>query len=599
MWAADWMDQNFKLAREASNNPGSWKTRPEQRAIANAFGDPRIPKVDFFKPTRCGGTKIAVGVHFYFLSNPASTGLYFMPTEDVLVKFVTSEVEPALALCREAYGKLKSKSQKSDLNNKHLKAFNNGAMAHYKPGGSSSSYEAISAQHVIMDEVDQYSTDVNSKGSPVVLSWARVRDHHFPKQILVSKPTVSGQSLIEHSSMQSDDFMTYHIPCPLCGVMSPLEWGGPDVPYGFTWSGRDPYSVLHVCKHCSGGWPHSMLRDVIEQGEYIGEQGWSTTDGKIWRLNGEERPPPRHVSFHTWSGYSMFWPKIVQEWYDCRGDISKIKTFKNNVLAQTFKDEQEATLSPEILGEIQRVDTLSDVTAMTCGIDVQSGANARFEVQYIGYDHNSNIYILDYDVIECDTSDYRSWEHLRRVVSEKRIQRGILPALGVCMAAIDTQGEGGATQICHRFLRDTRANGKAFGTIFEGVNGVNTKEYPVKSQPSHYEKKKPQRYWSIGTVLLKDTIMNRIIHHRGNAEGENALFVYDGARLPDNYAQQLTSERKVNTANGFKYVHKQHVRNEALDTFVYNLAARWLMINKHRAKARKLFGDKDVKFGRS
>lgn len=579
---ADWADENFYLSSESSNTSGRWKTSVVQKAILNSFGNDSIEKVDFFKPTRFGGTKMDIAAMFYFIAHKRRNVCFYQPTDKDRDEFVKSEIQPAIRDCPEVYEKQLSKSDKSSDNTLSYKAFR-GCNSFYKGGHTPKSYERMTLDCVILDEIDQFSADVGGKGDPLTLSWGRVRNSLFKKQITTSKPTVSGFSLIQKTSSFAADILVYQAQCPCCKGFAPIEWGGRDVSHGFKWTDGDAGSVTHICKLCGDGWGNDKLNEALQPGYWLGEKGYKTYDGMKWFLDDKVVEAPRHIAFKTWSGYSQLttWKQLVEEWFDAQRDIKKIQAFTNNVLAEPWDIEHSGTMTEEAINGIIPTDELTEIIAITAGADTQDD---RLEIQYVGHDRAGNIYILDYSVIKGDMQSAKPYREMGNEIINARFDVGY-KELPVLVACIDTQGHH--TEMVHKFLV---ANKKA--NKFVGINGTANATYVMADQPGSYKGVKGSRYYSIGVNVIKQTVFSAIKNHD---QDRNGLRISDKASLPGDYAKQLTAEKmevkRVNGKDRITFTNKGGARNEALDTLVYALAAKEY-IRKHRGRAGKqLFKD--------
>ena len=568
------------LSGESSNTSGLWQTTPDQRAILNSFGNDAIEKVDFFKPTRYGGTKMAIAANFYFLAHKRRNTCFYQPSNSDSDEFVKTEIQPQIRDCPAVLDKMVNDSEKSQLNTLSFKAFQ-GCSAYFKGAHSPKNFERMTLDVVVLDELDQCNADVGRKGDPTTLSWGRVRNSLFKKQIQVSKPTVKDFSLIEKSANAAQDRMVYHLECPECGEFTPLIWGGKDEAHGFKWTDRDASSVLHYCPKCGGGWGNNKLAEALEGGYWLGENGYKTVDGLVWQKDGELCLPPRHVAFRSWSGYSSFvtWEQIVQEWHDAQGDIEKIQTFRNNVLAEVWDVQHEGGASEQIIGSIIPTNDLSQVVGVTVGIDVQID---RLEVQYVGHDNQRNIYILGYDIYRGSPESSRVWQEMGSDILSAEFECGS-NRLGVLAAGIDTQG-GICTETVHEFLEANKGEG-----LFIGVNGYAGLLREIADKPSK-SKAGGGEFYSVGTNVLKHKIANAIRAHDQEA---GAFRIWQGANLPDDYAKQLTAEKmEISTAGGSQkviFTNKHRRRNEALDTLVYALAMKFYIRNHRGRQGRLLF----------
>ena len=581
MTCADWSDNHFYLASESSNTSGRWVTAPIQKAILNSMGNDAIEKVDFFKPTRFGGTKMDVAALFYHIQHKRRNACFYQPTKADSDEFVKSEIQPSIRDCPVVHDLMIDPSETNSYNTLSYKAFR-GCNTYYKGGHSPSSYERMTLDLVILDELDLFNADVGRKGNPTTLSWGRVRNSLFKKQIQTSKPTLAGFSLIEKSAKAAADLLDYYVPCPDCGEMTTIEWGGPDVDYGFKWEPEKPETVLHHCKECGSGWSNSHLHEVSKSGEWRGEKGYSTADGIDWFKNGTPCEAPRHICFRTWSGYSTFvtWQQVVEEWQDAQGDINKIQSFMNNVVAKVWDIKHKGTITHEIIDGMVPHSDLSAVVAVTAGVDIQDD---RIEVQYAGFDQDNNIYVLGYDIIHGDMDSNEPYLDMGQRVIDARFRCGDT-SMRVAVACIDTQGHH--TKTVHEFLRFNRSNKSI---RFVGVNGNGMADYEISDKPSANKDVAGSEFYNVGTNVLKYKIYSGI----RNYDRERGGFrIAEGANLPKQYAKQITAEkmqvRRLKGVDKIVFTNDSQRRNEALDTLVYCLAGK-AFIKQHMRQGRRVF----------
>ena len=580
---SDWADKYFYLSPESSNSSGLWKTTQVQKAILNAMGNDAIEKVDFFKSARFGGTKMLVIAGAYNIVHKGRNTCFYQPTKSDSDDFVKGEVDPAIRDCDEWGDMLISKSDKSPKNTLSYKAFR-GSNLHFRGGHSPNSFRRLTLDTVILDELDGFQADVGREGNPTTLSWGRIKNSVFKKQIQISTPLITGFSLIEQSSKAARDILKFQVECPHCSEFNPIEFGGKDTPFGFKWEGRNPETVLNYCQSCNAGWENGKLHDACKSGYWLGENGYKTYDGIEWFKVGEDGDEPivapRHIAFKSWSAYSPFspWTQVIEEWYDAQNDINKLQAFTNTTLGETWDLEHSGTLTAEIVQSILPTDDISKVVAITAGIDVQDD---RLEVQYTGHDVNNNIYVLDYAIYYGDLSTPDPWVTMAKDVLGAEWKCGVR-LLGVANACIDTQGSHTAN--VHKFLMGNRKSG-----VFIGINGNGNATYEIADQPGTYKAVKGSQFYSIGVNPIKQKIYSSI---RNFDKDKYAFRIYSGARLPSDYADQLTVEKmEIKRRDGkdkIVFTNKGNKRNEAIDVTCYSLAAK-AYIQKHRRQGRNLF----------
>ena len=582
---SEWCEKHYRLAPESTNTSGPWVTKPDQLAILNSMGSDAIEVVAVMCPTRYGKTVMQIGVHNYMIGHKRRNLAFYQPTQADSTEFVKSQIEPHIRDCQIVYDAQVSKSDTSKMNTQSFKSFV-GCNAYYKGGHSAKSYERMTLDTVMIDEYDLFNDNIDGRGDPGTLSWSRVKNSVFKKQIFVSKPTIKGASKIEKEAKSAEDLLIYHVECPLCGVHSPIEWGGKDLDYGFKWVDRDASTVKHFCKHCGEGWDNGHLFPALKTGYWQGENGYKTIDGISWTKNGESCSAPRKIGFWSWSGYSTYvtWSQLVEEWYDAIGNTQKIQAFNNNALCKTWDIESVGTITQQFVDNIVATSDVSQITAITVGVDVQDD---RLEAQYIGHDDQRNVYVMDYEREDCDPSNIDSYRRFLQHIAKRKWEIGE-KTLRPCCIAIDTQGHH--TTTVHEVLKSIRKkNGDNSRVI--GINGSATCFTQISDKPGQNKNVTGSKFYTIGTNVLKKSVYDAI---RNCDKDENGFRIYDKADLPLDYGKQLTVEkikikRDSNGKDRFAFEAPAGARNEALDTFVYALAAKYYLIRHRVSLGRNLF----------
>jgi phage terminase large subunit GpA-like protein len=133
------------------------------------------------------------------------------------------------------------------------KQFKNGSSLKMIGADSPGGFRRITARVVLFDEIDGYAAGgAGSEGDQIALGVKRAETYWNRRIIIGSTPTIKGLSRIDREWEKTDQ-RHYHVPCPACGAMQILEWGGPDTPYGMKWDKDEdgngiPESVYYVCK---------------------------------------------------------------------------------------------------------------------------------------------------------------------------------------------------------------------------------------------------------------------------------------------------------------------------------------------------------------
>jgi phage terminase large subunit GpA-like protein len=128
--------------------------------------------------------------------------------------------------------------------------------------------------------------------------------------------------------------------------------------------------------------------------------------------------------------------------------------------------------------------------------------------------------------------------------------------------------------------------------VFVGLNGTGSATYEISEKPGTYKGVKNSIFYSVGVNVIKQKIFSAI---RNYDQEFGSFKIWSGARLPSDYAEQLTAEKmEIQRSQGkdrVVFTNKKHKRNEALDTMVYAIAMK-AYIKAHRGRqGRTLFTD--------
>lgn len=556
---SQWAESYAVLSRETSAQTGRFRAFPYQNGIMDAVTDPTVEMITVQKSARVGYTKILDHVAGYFIHQDPSPMLIVQPRVEDAEDYSTTEIEPMLRdtpAIAEIVGDLKKKDSKQKI---LKRVFRNGSSISFVGANSPGGFRRITARIVAFDEVDGYPVQgAGKEGDQIKLGIKRTESFWNRKVILGSTPTVKGFSRIEKSYSNSDQ-RRYYVPCPQCGEMQVLEWGGPDTAYGLKWAKDEngdglPDTVYYVCRH-NGCVIHDADKpDMVARGE--------------WRAT---KPFQGHAGFHIWAGYSLFpnasWRNLVAEWLDVKDDPLARQTFINLVLGETYEDRGDRALKEDQLVarcEVWPAEVQDGVAVVTIGVDTQDD---RFECEVVGWGRNEESWSIAHEVIEGDLETPEPWDRLDAFL--KRIWyradgRGF-EAMATCM-----DSGGHHTQKVYEFCKERL--GRRVWAI-KGESAVRGKRNPV------WPTKKPSRRTKssfrpiiLGVNAAKDTIRNRL-----HLETPGPGYMHFPADRDINYFAQLTAERVlVKVANGQRYRVwdlPPGRANEALDIRVYAYGA--------------------------
>jgi len=564
---SEWADDNFYLSSESSYIEGRWETLPFQVGIMNAIGHPDIEQVNFIKSARVGYTQMIRAAIGYFLQHKSRNQILYQPVDAQASNFMKSHIEtmirdvPVIKKLSPWIGK---KHRDSTLDTKR---FSNGKQLWVYGGKSAKNYREKSADCVYYDELAGFDDDIEKEGSPTFLGDKRLEGSAFPKSIRGSTPKVAGSCQITKASEESAHLMKFNLPCPECTQEQVLKWGGPDCEFGLKWDEDDPKSAFYVCEHCGSIIRNNQLEGMQEGGVWRCEKtGLYTKDGiSYYNKEGERQDAPESITFHIWSAYSLFstWSKIVSDFLKCKGDTSKLKTFVNTTLGETWEEDQGQKIEPDIL-YARREHYVAPVPVesgvITCAVDTQDD---RFELQHVLWLGGEESYVINYERIYGDLSKHNIWNVLKR-----RIDRTFKTPSGVEMEAkicfIDSGGH--YTDEVYQFSKRKGVR------KYVPIKGHNMAGKPVVMWPRK-RNDKGVYLAMIGTDTAKELISDRLNNYK---VGEGYIHFPVNEHFDETYFKHLTNERRKVEVRKGKRVYVWDAggrRNEPFDLAVYNLAA--------------------------
>lgn len=555
---SEWSDRHREL-RSGTNAPGPWHTAltPYLREIMDALSEHSpVRQVTFIKSSGVGGTEAMynwIGYVMHHLGNKDM--LIVLPTLELRDRSFNPRFAKMLdespALAGLVVGASRNKANRGDL-------LEYGARSRIIKAGANSpdSLRSDHLPYVICDEVDAFPWDVGGEGDPMTLIENRQRTFSRAKTYLVSTPTKEGASRISQQYERSDR-RRYHVPCPHCGELQPLEWGGVDASYGLKFR-RAPHvegdggpeqvtAAWYVCRECAAIIEESEKTDMLGKGRWIAERP-HIKHHRGYHINALYAPV----------GLGLSWVKIAQKWIDSQGDSAELKAFANTYLGEVYRETGD---SIENISLISRLETYPDrlpVGLTTAGVDVQKD---RIEATIVSWGAGEEAWVRDHVIIPGETTQPEVWDELDAVLKDA----------GVQIAAIDSGYN--ATQV-YAYVEKRR-----WCFAIKGVEGMGrplVEDEKKRRQRLRIKRKRAVPIEPIGVDGGKATLYARL---KLPAPGPGYIHFHQAPAFDDEYFAQLAAEKLVTRFNGYRPFSewvKTRARNEALDCLLYAFAAKRL-----------------------
>jgi phage terminase large subunit GpA-like protein len=553
----EWAAENRFLNSKGSAEPGLWDNdrTPYLKEIMQCLSakDP-TDYVVFVSGTQLGKTEIILnwaGQIIHRMPGPMGIVQSTLPSGETFSK---QRLQPMIDSTPVLSGKVASARDREMGNTIVYKEFPGGSI-NVLTANSEDSLRSKPLRFLALDEVEMYP------GWTVAKAIERTETFSNRKIFLCSSPKRLVDSQIWFEFLSGDQ-RKYFIPCPDCGHMQTMEWKNLKFDYDkkhYNLKGE----VLLACINCGSLIPESKKMQMLLDGD--------------WQA---QNPEGKYPSFHLPQFYSLLgnskWRSAVRKFLKCRelkkkGNITHIdllETWTNDVCAEPWEEVEGQKANWETLfnrREDYKIEPLNEnIILLTCGVDIQDD---RIECQVLGFGLDYETYVVEYKSFYGKLSDLEIWAHL-----DEFLLKGYRHANGhklrIMGAAIDTGGHY-ANKV-YEFTKTRYVKNQRY--VF-AIKGASTYGQPVVKAPTKIQE---AYLFSIGTDTAKDHISECL-----KTTNPGASYIHFPLSLPEAYFHQLCSERKVKEWFKGKPRHvwknTSRARNEALDTFVYAIAALNIM----------------------
>ena len=545
---SEWADQN-RWQPPGSPVPGRWKTLGYQRGVFDAFTDPAVKRIVLKTATQLLKTEFILSAVGYVISQDPAPILVVVPRDGDIHALSKDRLAPMLSGTPCLQG-LVAEVKSRDANN---------TIAHKRfPGGhismSPSNLAARPIKYLFCDEVDKYPLSAGTEGDPISLAEKRLAWYWDSKEIATCSPTIEGLSKIAKLYDESDQ-REYLVPCPHCGEFQKLIWSQ------VKWDNILPrkqllVSVRYECSKCSAHWNDVERWRACEKGRWVAQEPFGGVAG--FHLN-EIASPRKKLR------------DLVEDYLGKKDDVFQLQTFVNTTLAETWKQKGEAPDWERLKSRTEDYDlgmVPTGVLFLTAGADVQKD---RIEVAVWGWGRGAQSWLVDYLVLDGNTSRPEVWEKLDEALERSYEHEGGL-GLPIARMAVDA---GYETTMAYQFTR--HRGGARVLAVFGRSSGVALlwQGEPVDVTIGGKRRRRGLRPWLINVSMAKVELYGRLdMEPPEDSEYPPGWVHYPP--MADEWFKQLTAEQWVaRVVKGYRkgQWEKTRERNEVLDCRIYARAA--------------------------
>lgn len=544
---SEWADSYRVLSREASAEPGAWRTDrvPYIRGILDAVSDPHIERVVVMSSSQAGKSEVLLNVIGFFMHQDPAPMMLVQPTIGEAEQFSKTRIAPMLRDTPALRDSVRDPRSRDAGNTLLVKEYSGGHLT-IVGANAPSGLAAKPIRVVLFDEVDRYPSSAGTEGDPIQLATRRTATFWNRKLVMVSTPTLKGFSRIESAYMEGDQ-RVYEVPCWKCGAFQRLLWGR------LLWPKGDAARANYACGYCDAPWSESQKLPALRPGRWV-----PTAEGD-----------GRTASFHVSALYSPFvrWADLASEWATSQGSPERLQVFVNTLLGECW-DATGGGLSADTLRS--RVEAYADedgvavdvpdgVGVLTAGIDVQAD---RLEVVVRGWGAGEESWLIARRIILGDPAQADIWDQLDALLSSHWTHAGGRP-LTIGATCIDS---GYMTDQVYRFCKP-RYSRRIYATKGSSAPGK-----PVVPKRPSTNNKGGVRLFVLGTDAAKDVLYARL-----RIQSPGPGYVHLNSDADEDYAAQITAERAERVKSGGQWVRRYvvdaHRRNEVVDCEVGAYAA--------------------------
>jgi len=558
---SQWAEKNRVLDSMSSKFSGAWtnKITPWVIEPMDLMGpNSGYNHVVLMFGSQTSKTECIINTLLAYMDISPGPMMWFLPTDSQAQEYSKTRLMPAINNCERLSKMLGGGAR--DSNNTIMSKIIPGGSLRLSGANSPTNMAGYPVKVLCRDEIDRWPDDVKGEGSGLSLTAQRTVTFQGEEMIIdTSTPTTKGCSAIEDMFLLTDQ-RHWTVPCPHCGEYQELLFrrklneDSDELTRMMHFTRNEAGAVIKaelICYHCGCAILEEHKMEMQQNGKYeVRNPGASKAGFFVNGLN------------------SLFtsWISIGERFFEAKGDMLKLKSFINTVLAETWEDTASYIKPDSIEARAEDYDKVpKEVIYLTCAVDVQRD---RLEMEIRGWGKDFESWGIEYHTIYGAYDEPTTWTQLHDYLNYP-LERDDGIRQKIFCTFIDS-ADGTSTKSVYQFCREHKKN-RVFA--IHGRGGENM-------QPIHAIKDCNQnkiRIITLGSDTLKDLCNFNL---KIKEHGKNYVHFPKGCGYDSNYYKMLTAEEKVDEinkkTNRIKRVwriKKDQKRNESWDIFCYNRAA--------------------------